>query len=69
MLRLLVSGMTCVHCVAAVTQAVAALPGAGGVNVNLAQGEVVAHGNPDPEAVRAAIAEEGYEPGTVSLGE
>ncbi len=67
MLRLPVSGMTCAHCVAAVTQAVQAVPGASDVRVDLAHGEVTMQGHPDPEAVRAAIAGEGYEPGVASL--
>jgi len=61
MLNLNVSGMTCGHCVSAVTKAVKAVPGAEDVAVDLALGEVRVGGNPDPEAVRAAIAEEGYE--------
>ena len=67
MLRLPVSGMTCEHCVAAVTRAVRAVPGAGDVRVDLARGEVTVQGQPDPEAVRAAVAGEGYEPGAASL--
>ena len=61
MLHLKVSGMTCGHCVSAVTRAVRAVPGAGDVTVNLGRGEVTVAGDPDPSAVRAAIAEEGYE--------
>ena len=66
MLRLPVSGMDCGHCAEAVTRAVQAVPGAGEVRVDLARGEVTVQGQPDPEAVRAAIAGEGYGPGTVS---
>lgn len=69
MLRLPVSGMTCEHCVRAVAQAVRDVPGAGAVAVDLARGEVTVQGHPDPEAVRAAIAEEGYEPGTAIFGD
>ncbi len=61
MLKLDVGGMTCGHCVSAVTKAIKAVPGAEGVAVNLARGEVTVDGDPDPGAVRAAIAEEGYE--------
>ncbi len=67
MLRLPVSGMTCEHCVAAVARAVRVVPGAGDVRVDLAHGEVTVQGHPDPQAVRAAIAEEGYTPGAASL--
>lgn len=61
MLNLKVSGMTCGHCVSAVSQAVRAVPGTEEVSVNLDRGEVTVQGDPDPGAVRAAIAEEGYE--------
>ena len=61
MLTLEVAGMTCGHCVAAVSGAVAGVPGAGEVSVDLAAGIVRAGGRPDEAAVRAAIAGEGYE--------
>ena len=61
MLRLKVSGMTCEHCVRAITQAVRALPGVEDVSVDLAQGDVTVAGTPNERAVREAIAEEGYE--------
>ena len=61
MLHLKVSGMTCGHCVAAVSRAVRAVPGAEDVAVDLDRGEVTVKGDPDPRAVRDAIAEEGYE--------
>ena len=61
MLHLKVSGMTCGHCVSAVSRAVQAVPGAEDVAVDLDRGEIAVAGNPDPGAVRAAIAEEGYE--------
>lgn len=67
MMRLAVAGMTCAHCVEAVTRAVQAVPGAGEVRVDLAHGEVTVQGHPDPEAVRAAVAGEGYAPGAASL--
>ena len=61
MLNMKVSGMTCGHCVSAVTKAVKAVPGADDVNVDLKSGSVTVMGNPDPGAVRDAITEEGYE--------
>ncbi len=61
MLNLKVSGMTCAHCVSAVGSAVRAVPGTEDVAVDLGRGEVWVTGNPEPGAVRAAIAEEGYE--------
>ena len=61
MLRLTVIGMTCDHCVAAVTRAVRAVPGAGAVRVDLDTGIVAVGGAPDKEAVRAAISAAGYD--------
>ena len=61
MLTLTVTGMSCEHCVKAVTRAVRGIPGAGAVAVDLDHGTVAVQGNPDPGAVRAAIVEEGYE--------
>ncbi len=60
MLTLTVTGMTCGHCVKAVTKAVRAVPGAGEVAVDLDRGIVTVQGTPDADAVRAAIVEEGY---------
>jgi copper chaperone len=61
MVKLQVSGMTCGHCVAAVTQAVQAVPGVQSVSVDRASGQVVVEGSPDKAALLAAITEEGYE--------
>ena len=61
MLDLKVAGMTCEHCVAAVTRAVREVPGVDGVRVDLEQGLVSGGGGPDEAAVREAITEEGYE--------
>ena len=61
MLRLSVSGMTCQHCVDAITRSIGALPGVEGVAVDLDHGEVAVRGAPDEAAVRAAIDEEGYD--------
>ena len=61
MLHLKVSGMTCGHCVSAVSRAVRAVPGTEDVAVDLGRGEVTVKGDPDSGAVRAAIAEEGYQ--------
>ncbi|HQT77450.1 MAG: heavy metal transporter [Rhodospirillales bacterium 20-64-7] len=61
MLLLKVSGMTCGHCVAAVTRAVQAVPSVERVAVDLQRGEVTVEGHPDERAVREAIVEEGYE--------
>ena len=61
MLLLKVSGMTCGHCVAAVTRAVKAVPSVEGVAVDMDRGEVTVEGHPDERAIREVIAEEGYE--------
>ena len=58
-----VTGMTCQHCIAAITEEVGAVPGVTDVQVDLAAGRVsVTGGSPlDDAAVRAAIDEAGYE--------
>lgn len=55
-----VSGMTCAHCVEAVTRAVKRVPLVDEVTVDLDGGRVTVTGRPDPDAVQAAITEEGY---------
>ncbi len=60
-----VTGMTCQHCVASVTEEVSELPGVTGVAVDLASGAVTVTGWADEpladDAVRAAVAAAGYE--------
>ncbi|BBY52140.1 putative metal-binding protein [Mycolicibacterium arabiense] len=56
-----VSGMTCGHCVSAITSAVSALPGVTGVDVDLQAGSVRIEGTPDAGAVTAAIEDAGYD--------
>ena len=58
-----VTGMTCGHCVSAVTEQVTAVPGVTGVDVDLASGRLtVTSDSPvDDDAVRAAVDEAGYE--------
>jgi copper chaperone len=62
MLKLKVEGMTCGHCVGAVTAAVREIVPDAEVNVSLASGDVtVASEHVIPaEKVAAAIADEGY---------
>jgi len=57
-----VQGMTCGHCVAAVTEEVSAIPGVSDVTVDLASGQVTvtAESDPTPESVAAAVDEAGY---------
>ncbi|MFL6053022.1 MAG: heavy-metal-associated domain-containing protein [Actinoallomurus sp.] len=58
-----VKGMTCGHCVAAVTEEVGAVEGVTDVTVDLASGVVtIASAAPlDDQAVRDAVDEAGYE--------
>lgn len=58
-----VIGLTCQHCVTAVTEEVVKVPGVTDVQVDLANGRVrISSGGPlDDAAVRAAIDEAGYE--------
>ncbi len=61
MLQLKVSGMTCGHCVSAVTRAASEVEGAKDVRVDLNHGLVTVDGNPNPAAIREAIEAEGYQ--------
>jgi copper ion binding protein len=58
-----VNGMTCGHCVSAVTSEVSALPGVSQVHVDLDAATVTVESEQplDPAAVAAAIDEAGYE--------
>jgi copper chaperone CopZ len=56
-----VEGMTCQHCVASVTEEVGDVAGVERVDVDLASGQMVVHGEGvDDAAVRAAVDEAGY---------
>ena len=59
-LTLKVTGMSCAHCVAAVTRALQKVPGVEGVEVSLDRGEAVVRGAADLPALIAAIKKEGY---------
>lgn len=56
-----VHGMTCDHCVLSVTEEVSDLAGVDDVRVELASGRLLVRGNAGADAVRAAVAEAGYE--------
>jgi copper chaperone len=58
-----VSGMTCAHCVSAVTAEVSGIPGVEHVDVDLASGTVTVASDAPLEgaAVAAAVTEAGYE--------
>jgi copper ion binding protein len=57
-----VEGMTCQHCVNAVTEEVSALPGVTSVSVELESGSVVVESSDalERDAVAAAVDEAGY---------
>ncbi|WP_437657548.1 CopZ family metallochaperone [Sorangium sp. So ce1182] len=60
--RLAVEGMTCNHCVQAVSKALAKVPGVTRVSeVSLERGEAIVEGSAAAEALVAAVAEAGYE--------
>lgn len=61
-----VNGMTCGHCITSITEELTALGGVTGVEVGLVAGgtstvQVTSEAELDPEAVRDAIEEAGYE--------
>ncbi len=58
-----VTGMTCGHCVASVTEEVTEIPGVENVEVDLPTGAVtITSAEPlDDDAVRAAVEEAGYQ--------
>ncbi|WP_326613389.1 heavy-metal-associated domain-containing protein [Streptomyces scopuliridis] len=59
--RYRVTGMTCGHCVASVTEEVAGVPGVNEVEVDLPGGTVLVRGQDlDDAKVREAITEAGY---------
>jgi copper ion binding protein len=57
-----VQGMTCGHCVAAVTEEVGTIAGVTGVEVDLESGRVTVTADADPtrEAMTSAVDEAGY---------
>jgi copper chaperone len=60
MIELRVEGMTCGHCVSAVTRAVKAVDPEANVQVDLEAGRVRVDGRSTAEALGKAIAEAGY---------
>ena len=56
-----VKGMTCGHCVRSVTEEITEVDGVSSVDVDLESGTAVVTGDPDPEAVKAAVTEAGFE--------
>ena len=58
--RLKITGMTCEHCVRAVTKALEGVPGVEKADVTLEPGEAVVHGKTDTTALITVVEEEGY---------
>jgi len=56
-----VRGMTCDHCVLSVREEVEDVAGVSAVDVDLASGRLTVTGDADEHAVRAAVADAGYE--------
>jgi len=61
-----IEGMTCAHCVGAVTRALRNVPGVDNAEVSLERRQAVVSGEADPAALIAAIAEEGYTASPIS---
>ncbi len=59
--ELKVGGMTCKHCVMAVTRALKGVPGVRGVEVSLEDGRAIVSGTADPGVLIRAIEQEGYQ--------
>lgn len=59
--KLKISGMTCEHCVRAVTKVLEGVAGVEAVEVTLNPGGAVVRGSAAVETLIAAVAEEGYE--------
>jgi copper chaperone len=56
-----VQGMSCGHCVGAVTQAVKSVDPQAEVSIDLASGKVEVQSQQDPAAIARAIEDEGYQ--------
>jgi copper chaperone len=55
-----ITGMTCGHCQTAVTRALRTVPGVQNAQVDLQTGRAIVEGQPDLQALLAAVREEGY---------
>jgi copper chaperone len=60
-ITLRVSGMTCEHCVAAVTKALTGVPGVEAAQVSLERGQAVIAGEAEGRALIEAVRQEGYD--------
>ncbi|MGN8160783.1 CopZ family metallochaperone [Salinisphaera sp. RV14] len=62
MTKLKIEGMSCQHCVKSVDEALSEVPGVDRVvAVRLDEGEAEVEGSADPNALIAAVEEEGYD--------
>ena len=62
MIKMKVTGMTCDHCVKAVTEALSNVPGVERVvEVSRDRGEAVVEGHPEVAQLVAAVADEGFQ--------
>lgn len=63
MKKIKIQGMTCQHCMAAVTKALSSIEGIDNVSVDLESGEATFEENipVDPRIIREKIEDEGYE--------
>ncbi len=59
--RIKVTGMTCNHCVGAVTRALEGVPGVERAEVSLETGQALVEGDAEISLLLNAIKEEGYE--------
>ncbi|OZB37586.1 MAG: heavy metal-binding protein [Halothiobacillus sp. 15-55-196] len=59
-IKLKITGMTCEHCVRAVTKALKDVPGVTDVEVTLQPGSAVVHGEMDPADLISVVTREGY---------
>jgi copper chaperone len=63
--KIKIQGMSCQHCVMAVTKALGALPGIKSLKVDLARGEAIFENSQkiSPEEIRKAVENAGYRVG------
>jgi copper chaperone len=59
-MRIVVDGMTCDHCVRAITKAIHAIDANARVDVDIKASTVTIDGDVDPALAKAAIESEGY---------
>lgn len=60
MIEIRVTGMSCQHCVAAVTRALESVPGVTGVRVDLESGLARVQGEAEAAALERAVIDAGY---------